>query len=240
MFPVPHRSPGRVLMGRQRAGGLEDTYNAAVMVYVLAPSAAVDLGQVLLEAACALAPVTPAGLASCRGAASAAGSSEQHPVDSCAAASQHVAPRGPADAQCTSGKGGSNGRVAPLPPEQAFVSTPPITDHRMTPRKRKASELEAAVAGRPAAACPVSSASLIVSKAVKEEAGTGKELDDEALKEPVAAKYSGAAREVYRTAAASVGRRAVPTLLGPQSQPLAVTLQVTVVAQRRTATVDCC
>ncbi len=70
------RESGETLTGssahcRQQTRGLEDSFDASVMVYVL-PASEASPTAALLEAACALAPATPTGLAACRDAAAAA------------------------------------------------------------------------------------------------------------------------------------------------------------------------
>ena len=56
---------------RQQSCGLEDSYDASIVVYLL-PTAEMTPAAALMEAACALAPATPAGLTACRAATAAA------------------------------------------------------------------------------------------------------------------------------------------------------------------------
>jgi hypothetical protein len=126
--------------------------------------------------------------------------------------------------------------------EQAAVSTPPIADVGLTPRKRK--HAAAAAQARPGAT-PVTAAEGPASKqprleVVSEggpllpshvERGTASAASrvpkaTAGIDSPAVIPYVHAARGAYAAAAAVAQRSPAPSLLGPASKPLDVTLQV--------------
>ena len=115
--------------------------------------------------------------------------------------------------------------------EQAAVSTPPISDIGLTPRKRN----HGVMAG--AAAQTVGSAGGSASKsgrlqALSEEPSAGAVDAMQAAHNPTSVKaapamlYVHAARGAYEAAPAPPQRAPAPSLLGPASKPLDITLHV--------------
>jgi len=117
--------------------------------------------------------------------------------------------------------------------EQSAVSTPPITDVGLTPRKRKHVEpARAAAQAAGAAASPPSKLRRL--EAVSEQpfpratetAATEAAQHSSGAAAVPAVPYAHAARGAYTAAPAALQRSPAPSLLDPASKPLDVTLQV--------------
>ena len=131
--------------------------------------------------------------------------------------------------------------------EQAAVSTPPITDIGLTPRKRK--HAESARAAAQAAGDPASPPSKLRRLKLISEQPSPQRLKPaatEAAQQPSSIDavptelYVHAARGAYAAAPALLQRAPAPSLLDPASRPLDVTLQVRDVAFWRAAKRSLC
>ena len=207
------------------------------MVYVIAPSGEPNAAAAaLVDAACTLAPVTAVGMAACRRAAFDA-ELDQHRtsqklMDQCDAGKDGNAVFG-GDVGCAAIPAGSmaevitqGGKVVGAVADQAVVSTPPITDQIQLPHKRKLPFCEAAE--KPTSANMVGDSAPVAWPGSKEGDKISVEGRGGTEKEAISAeaRYCGAARNMYRLAEPPAKRRAIYSLLGVQSQPLNLILQV--------------
>ena len=147
--------------------------------------------------------------------------------------------QGPDFAQERSGKPAKAGYESS---EQSAVSTPPITDVGLTPRKRKHAET-ARTAAQAAGAAASPPSKLRRLEVVSEQPST-QVVESAAAAEAAqhlssagavpAGPYAHAARGAYAAAPAPLQRAPAPSLLDPASKPLDVTLQVRHHIQTRT------